>query len=776
MPFVSPARPLRATVWGVAAGALASLALVPSPLFGIHGVESALVLGLLLPPFAGAIGAESVHELRRLGIDRSAGRILSRAIAGSLLVLAVPTIVLALNALRVRQCDPAEGLAFIALGPGLGVVLAAVTGTASAALVRHRGPGRAVAIGLPIAGALVAVQRFWGTPAVSLHGHYFGWFPGTLYDEEIALHVDFVTFRLVTLAWMIGIALVFSAAWDGTDRRMRLARIRARPGFLLGALALMSAALVAEIEAPRLGHATTSDYIAEQLGKTRHGTRCTVHAPRELPDREVERLVEDCDFRVDQLEGVLDLRQPERVRAFFFRDANEKKRFMGAGRVFVAKPWRNEVYLQLRDWPHPVLAHEVAHVVAGNAAEGLFKIGGRFGGLLPNPALIEGLAVAAAWASVDGLTPHQWARAMLELGKLPKLDDILGLGFMLQPAATAYTAAGSFLRHLLELHGPRAVNEAYRTGDLERTFGRPIASLEREWHALLRTTPLPENALALAKLRYSGRSIFEAVCPHRVAHLRTRLDEDLRTGEPGRIRNTCDEILAIAPKDVRTRAVLVGALAREGAIADAEEQLARLEGPLEAPAPLRVAAREAMGDAAWRIGDHDRARAMYAALLEEPQSERMARTLEVKLIALKAGGREAEVVFELLVGDAALEENSTLGPLLAAELGTLREDGLGPYLEARQLAHHGEHERALRKLEEAERRTLPTERLRTEAERMVGIALFATGRLDRAEAHFQRIADDAAKNEGQRVEARDWLERIKHARRARRHPPQASLP
>ena len=43
---------------------------------------------------------------------------------------------------------------------------------------------------------------------------------------------------------------------------------------------------------------------------------------------------------------------------------------MGAMRVYIAKPWRREVYLQLADFPHPVFAHELAHVVARNASSG----------------------------------------------------------------------------------------------------------------------------------------------------------------------------------------------------------------------------------------------------------------------------------------------------------------------------------------------------------------------------------------------------------------------
>ena len=39
--------------------------------------------------------------------------------------------------------------------------------------------------------------------------------------------------------------------------------------------------------------------------------------------------------------------------------------WMGAGGTNIAKPWRREIYLQDDVWPHPVMPHELAHIVAG---------------------------------------------------------------------------------------------------------------------------------------------------------------------------------------------------------------------------------------------------------------------------------------------------------------------------------------------------------------------------------------------------------------------------
>src|SRR5690606_13490283 len=102
-------------------------------------------------------------------------------------------------------------------------------------------------------------------------------------------------------------------------------------------------------------------------------------------------------IRVAQAERALGVSQRERVTAFFFRNAAEKRALMGASNTYIAKPWRNEVYLQVGEWPHPVLFHEIVHVVVGNVGRGPFRIAGTLGGLLPSPAIIEGVAVAAAW-------------------------------------------------------------------------------------------------------------------------------------------------------------------------------------------------------------------------------------------------------------------------------------------------------------------------------------------------------------------------------------------
>ena len=149
-----------------------------------------------------------------------------------------------------------------------------------------------------------------------------------------------------------------------------------------------------------------------------------------------------------------------RVTAYLFRNSADKRRLMGAGDTFIAKPWRREVYLQAAGYPHPVLGHELAHVVAGSFAPGPFHIAGQWKGVKANPGLIEGIAVAAA-PDEDVLTPAEWSRAMLDLKLLPSVGALFSFDFLGENASKSYTVAGAFVRFIKENFGATTLRAWY---------------------------------------------------------------------------------------------------------------------------------------------------------------------------------------------------------------------------------------------------------------------------------------------------------------------------
>jgi len=416
-----------------------------------------------------------------------------------------------------------------------------------------------------------------------------------------------------------------------------------------------------------------------------------------------------------------------------------------------------------------VLGHELVHAVARGAGAGPLRIAGGFGGLWPNPALIEGVAVAAAWQPSAGLTPHEWAHAMLELGMIPELRELLGAGFLGQQKRLAYTLSGSLLRFVQERWGKRAIRATYASGSLERGVGVPIAQIQSAWLAFLRGQPLTDSALALARARFSGGGILSAVCPHTLARLRDELHADLNAGDDGSARTTCERILTLDPNDLNTRAALAAALTRIGDAVATRRELDRLR-ELAAPMPFISAVQQAQADQALRDGHGSQALELYRALLTQALDDDQKRLLQVKLLAAEAGAasgsdlqraagqRQAKLLFELLIGAPGERADGATAVYLTRELRALRSDGLPHYLEARQLFFQTRFAHAAELVREARARGLPSSELRAEALRVEGICRIAVGEYAEALALFRAFAQTGST--ARSAEAQDYLARI----------------
>lgn len=730
----------------MAYGALVALGLSLSPLTAVHGVESALAFGILLPP---AVAASAALDALRWPARQSLALLRATALR-SLVAWLLPTVLLAIGSVRVRQCTPLEGLTFMVLGPLVGVALAAITGlwVGSTFAVGSRAPSRSrrvavLAAAFPVAALGLGLYRFWSTPTISIYGAYAGWFPGTIYDEDVALTPTYVSQRVIVLTLTLALTAIWAALRDPLNGSLR-AMTTQRYGLLaLGSLGVLLF-LAAMGFAPELGHASSRAYIDEQLGRVLPGTRCVLHAPRELPLDSAERLLDDCEFSVAQAEQGLGVTATQPVHAFFYRSMEEKRRLMGAGATFIAKPWRDEVHLQLGGWPHPVLAHEVVHAVARYASRGPFAVSGTLGGWFPNPGLIEGVAVAIAWDDRDGLTPDEWSAALLAHDALPSPRDFLGLHFGTLEPRRAYSAAGSFVRYLREREGVAMLREVHRQGQVAGVTRASLAELERGWKAHLRQVPLPEGAMDLVALRLTRGSIFETVCPHRVAQLRGALAGDLAAADLPSARSTCRELLAIDPNDLGTRAQAVGVEARAGDFTRAQAGLAWLLEH-DAPKAIEAYAKSALADAYLMRDQFDAARDAYAALLPLQPDEAGRRQIEVKLLALRASREQARLLRALLLGERFQLPGPARAMQITQEFEGLRGDGLGPYLAARQLIGESAYEAALVPLRVAERRGLPLPSLVREHRRMLAATLYALERWDELDAHLRGpMADDPA--------------------------------
>jgi hypothetical protein len=757
---------------------VAALAMCAVPLLGIQGTESALALGILQPALCAYASAAITHRFLAADGGRL-NQLFKRTLGFAALLWLVPVVVLWLDSLRVRNCSPLQGWTAMLLGPGMGIALASLVGTGLALALGKRRGVPLLAAAVPVVTMLRAIAGFYTGPGIFAYGHFFGFFPGTLYDESIGLTPGFLWLRVSSGLLIAALALGIVSCTDGRHQL----RLLPRPEFRVAYVVALACALlvgVSEAYSDELGWSSSEAFVKKTLGGELSTARCHLIFPREWLQRDRERIGADCDFRVHQAEVWLGLTHPAPVNVYLYRSPAEKYRLIGAEGTNIAKPWRSEVHISDLGWPNPVLGHEVVHVVARGTGRGPLRISGSFGGLWPNPALIEGVATAAAWQTSGGLTPDEWAHAMLELNMVPPLDDLFGASFLGQQKRLAYTLSGSLLSFVHERWGAKAVRATYATGSLERGVGLPLAQIDAAWRGALAAQPLAANALALARVRFSGGGILSALCPHTLAQLRDSLRADLGAGDDATAALTCDRILTIDPADLSTRASLAALRARRGDSAGAKAELARLERD-HAPAPYLTSVRQALADEAMRHGQYRDALAAYQDLVREPAEEDQRRLLQVKALAAAAalsgdaerGDRQARLLFALLVGAPGERADPATAVYLTRELRAVRDDGLPQYLEARQLFFQARFEYAAELLAGARARGLPSDELRWEELRVEAISRLALHEYDRARALFEAFAKTGSAAHAS--EAADYLARIRFMRdRRKASPPSAA--
>ncbi|WP_437594882.1 hypothetical protein [Sorangium sp. So ce1000] len=748
------------------------------PLFDGPGYESALAAGLLVPGVAAIVTALDVAAHRPPPVEA-----FRRGVASGALLAVVAYATTLAHGLRGGFCDVLGGSAHFALGPGLGAALGGAWGAVAGELAagirrddaapprpawRRRLIAVLAALAAPLGSIGVSAIRFYTSPIVFAYDPFAGFFSGTLYDTVVDAS-GLLTYRAGTLATLFAAYVLAQHLVHDASGRVSF-QLQGRPGLLLlgGASAALSAATV--LEGARLGHFQTPESIAAELGALSQGQRCEVVYPRGMREADVQRFVRECDAHIEAGERWLGAPaefdgQPLRIRAYLFESAAQKGALMGASRTYIAKPWRREVYLQAAGYPHPTLGHEIMHVLAGASARGPFKIAGRLGGWLPDPGLIEGIAVAGSPREGEDLSPRAWAKAMRDLGILPPLARLFALGFLAENSSTAYTASGAFVGHVRATYGAAAVRAWYGGKALPEITGASWDAMERAWHADLDALTLPDAARAQAKARFDRPALFERRCPH-VVDACTHTAEELRArgdheGAIAEYRRVLTLDRSPAPRVAIAETLL--ASDAPGERSEGVRELEAIAGDGSIPRHVRDRAAERLGDVALAAGDRERAASWYSEVAGRLVDEDRLRTLDVKIAAANDERARAAIV-ELLIGTrGGAPDRLRAAELLGAWAAQSPGDGLPNYLLGRQYLGDGRFDEAADRLDRALAAHLPVQRVWIEAERLRLVVACGVEDVQTARRMFaQYAAHDGAAGTGPAVseERRDAAQRL----------------
>lgn len=668
------------------------------PMAGTLGYFSSFVLAPLLSLLAAAAGVDAVARVRERSPADGGEAMWLLAGQGAVALgwlLAVPLGVLLLGMLWTTNCDPWGGFAFFLIGPLCSAVLGFVAGVAMAVLLGPRRRWVLLLAGwLPFAACVVVgVRRLYFDPAVYAYDPFFGWFSGPIYDEGIAISSRYLRYRAYNFTAAAAVWLGLRASVDAqlrpSARRMLASgpdRVRTVVALVLGTIALALA-----LTSPRLGFSATIDSLGESLGATRETEHFVIHyGPTSATAREIDMVAVEHEFAWHQLEQRLGRAPDRKVHSFVFANGKQRGQLIGANVVEVSPPWRQQMYLSHRMWPHDVMHHELAHAFLGDFGDPLLGLPISLGGwgLRVNGALIEGVPTALAPRAQDNLGLHEQAAVLDRLDKRPPLASIMGAGFWGAAANRAYTAAGSFVLWLAQTRDWSSVAALYdNAGDFEATYGQSLDELEREWLAFLRALPLREQDIAAHAQRFQKNSVFRRPCAHRAADLRNAAARARLLGQQDQALDSQETLCRIEPDEPAHFLGLAEMLAGWKRYAEAAVVLDELAAREQLTATIRGLIDEQRGDTALLAGNLDAAATHYQAALALGLGENRARQLQIKLIAARDPAL-APLVAEYF-GPFRVEDESHAGAILqlwtANEIAELPgHHALGHYLLGRQ--------------------------------------------------------------------------------------------
>lgn len=602
------------------------------PLVGTLGYEHGFVLGPIAAAGGVAIGVDTVRAARARG---GAGlRELLRDGSRELAVLLALAFLLPLvGQLWQPACEPLGGLAFFLMGPCIGGALGLVAGLWGGVLGTTR--ARALALGATpmVLSTAIGVWRLIADPVVFAYDPFWGYFSGSVYDEAVTVGATYVRFRAYNLVGATAAVLALGS-WLGPDLRLRARdrRSNAIRGAMVATLGIATAAI--GLRGSSFGFTADLASITEVLSGTRETEHFVIYyAPRSADARTIDTIAREHEFAWAQLRAAMNGREPDgKVTSFVFANTAQKRQQMGAGTVQVAAPWRRQIYLDHRPFPHPVLHHELAHIFGATIGDPLFGVA--LSGVRLNMGLIEGFATAMAPREAERLDLHDQATVLRRLDKLPPMAAIMGPGFFTKASQVAYTAAGSFCLYLIETRGFEPMAVLYRSaGDFDLAYGTALDVLEREWLAFLGDRPgVSDDDVAAAAQRFRRPSVFERPCAHRTAEVRSEIERAMVRGRFDEAIEGYRDLCALEPRQPEHDLGLAQALALARRWDEARDVLARVADDDDHTTTIQAAIAERLGDLELAQGRLDAAGAAYAVALALPQSEARLRLVQLRAL------------------------------------------------------------------------------------------------------------------------------------------------
>ena len=338
------------------------------------------------------------------------------------------------------------------------------------------------------------LPEIYFNPQIYFYNPLIGFYPGTIYDEDISITFTLVLYRSLIL--LFSVLIVFSGRY-----LLYTSLLKRITGFFIFLLIFTGFYFVK----PSLGFSTNSDRLFNNLNGKLTTKNFTIIFSGNISSKKIKRLALMHEFYFQKLSAQLKTESLGKIDSYIFTDGKQKRELFGADRADVAKPWLKQIYLNQSDIDD-VLKHELTHVFSSKFGTTPFKLSHNF-----NPALLEGFAMAIE-NNYQDYPIHYLAALAIQNDFNVSIEKLFsGFNFFGNASSLSYIIAGSFIKYLINTYGIEPVKDVYSDGDFLSHFDKSIEQLSQEYYIFIKGYRVPENK-NIADYYFGRKPIFKKYC------------------------------------------------------------------------------------------------------------------------------------------------------------------------------------------------------------------------------------------------------------------------
>jgi len=406
-----------------------------------------------------------------------------------ILLILTPLIVVLISLLFIKICSFLDGFFFFLIIALVSSVIAFFL----AEIIYFISPKRPylfliisliILISIPIIELYLYPQIYFYSPLI-------GFFPGSIYDEDIGIEAKLIIYRILNLLFIYIFFLVI---------RRNIIKNK-----IVFSLLILTGLVTSFLISPKLGFSTNKVRLKNVLPNRIETNEFVVFYDK-LDSLEQKILTLYFTYYYSELQNKIKTTPSKKIEAFLFENDEDKREYFGSGNADVAKPWLYQIYLDRNSWKS-TLKHELAHIFSAEFGSSLLKLSGSL-----NPFLIEGFATAIDpfidIISIDYLAALHYKTTKRNI--IPELKS--SMNFFGFNSTLSYLYSGSFCKYLIETHGIEKFKQFYNSNDFEKSYQKEFLSVYDEYLKFLNSITVDTNS-ATFDYYFGRKALIQKDCP-----------------------------------------------------------------------------------------------------------------------------------------------------------------------------------------------------------------------------------------------------------------------